>query len=84
VQQLAVEQEHVRKETSTQGDRAAHDGLENRKRIGGRAADDPENLSHRSLLIKGLGEIPVAGGEHICELGIRFPQPPDLAFVVSR
>lgn len=84
VQQFAVEQEHIREETSTQGHRAAHDGLENRKRIGGRATDDPEDLRHRSLLIKGLGEIPVPRGELFPQLGIRLPQPSALAFVVSR
>jgi hypothetical protein len=52
MQQLAVETEHVRKQTAAERDRVSHDCLEHRLRIRPRGADDPQHFVGRGLPIK--------------------------------
>jgi hypothetical protein len=54
MQQLAIETEHVRKQTTTERDRISHDRLEYRLRDGRRGTDHAKNVSRRRQLLARL------------------------------
>ncbi len=60
MQQLAVELEHVCKQTSAQRDRVSDDRLKHRLHIRRRGTDCAKNFRGRCLLLERLGEIAVA------------------------
>ncbi len=61
--QFAIEQLDVAPHCGTQGHRGPDDGIENRLHVGRRARDDLENLGRGGLLLQGLADLGMGGGE---------------------